>query len=151
MMDKETYKRELIRMWDSIRDGHKGEYSCYGVDCEFCPLGRRCDRTIFSFEMIEAVEKWAKEHQPKKYKVSQVEYDFLKHISDNTEHIYITRDEYNCVYLFDEKPKKSSGHWYGLGACSVSVFNKLFQFVQWKDEEPTIIQDVLESCEVVDQ
>lgn len=87
MMDKETYKRELIRMWDSIRDGHKGEYSCYGVDCEFCPLGRRCDR-IFSFEMIEAVEKWAKENPPKKFKVSRMEYDMLQiyainHISNN--------------------------------------------------------------------
>ena len=77
MLDKDTYKRELVRMWDSIRDEHKGEYSCLGVDCEFCQLGRRCDR-IFSFEMIEAVEKWSKEHPPKKYQVSRMEYDILQ-------------------------------------------------------------------------
>ena len=77
MLDKDTYKRELVRMWDSVRDEHKGEYSCLGVDCEFCQLGRRCDR-IFSFEMIEAVEKWSKNHQPKKYKVSRMEYDILQ-------------------------------------------------------------------------
>ena len=77
MLDKDTYKRELVRMWDSVREEHKGEYSCYGVDCEFCQLGRRCDR-IFAFEMIEAVEKWSKEHPPKKYKVSKMEYDILE-------------------------------------------------------------------------
>ena len=81
MLDKDTYKRELVRMWDSVREEHKGEYSCLGVDCEFCQLGRRCDR-IFSFEMIEAVEKWAKENQPKKFKVSQLEYDILKAFSE---------------------------------------------------------------------
>ena len=77
MLDKDTYKRELVRMWDSVREEHKGEYSCYGVDCELCQLGRRCDR-IFSFEMIEAVEKWSREHQPKKFKVSRLEYDLLQ-------------------------------------------------------------------------
>lgn len=80
MMNKEEYKKEIVRMWDSLRTENKGEYSCYGVDCEFCPLGRRCDR-IFSFEMIEAVEKWSKENPPKtpkKFKVSRMEYDLLQ-------------------------------------------------------------------------
>ena len=79
MMTKEEYKRELIRMWDSLRTENKGEYSCYGVDCDFCALVRRCDR-IFSFEMIEAVEKWSKENPPKKYKVSKAEYDILQEV-----------------------------------------------------------------------
>lgn len=75
-MDKEEYKKEIVRMWDSIRDKHKGEYSCYGVDCDSCPLGRKCDR-IFSIEIIEAVEKWSKEHQ-QKHKVSQLELNILQ-------------------------------------------------------------------------
>lgn len=29
------------------------------------------------------------------------------------------------------------------------MFNKLFQFVQWEDSTPTLIKDVLENCEVV--
>lgn len=82
MMTKEEYKKEIVRMWDSLRDEYKGEYSCYGVDCEFCPLGRRCYR-IFSFEMIEAVEKWSNEHQQKKYKISKMEYDIIKACIDS--------------------------------------------------------------------
>ena len=94
MIDKETYKRELIRMFDSIRDDkYKGykvhlEYDydiaatceCSGVrSCEECALyGVDCGSSINAFEMIEAVEKWSKEHPPKKFKVSRMEYDFLE-------------------------------------------------------------------------
>lgn len=31
----------------------------------------------------------------------------------------------------------------------MNMFNKLFQFVQFEDEEPRAIKDILESCEVV--
>ena len=96
MIDKETYKRELIRMFDSIRDDkYKGykvhlEYDydiaatceCSGVrSCEECALyGVDCGSSINAFEMIEAVEKWSKEHPLKKYKVSRMEYDILQEV-----------------------------------------------------------------------
>lgn len=158
MLDEETYKKELVRMWDMQRgNDYKGKDICDDIFCEDCPLSEinnnkmdGCMDVKNVFEIIKIVERWSKENPPKKYKVSRMEYDILKYLSDNTKHIYITRDEYNCVYLFDEEPKKSSGHWYGRGACSVSVFNELFQFVQWQDKEPTSIQDVLKNCEVMD-
>ena len=72
MMDKETYKRELVRMWDSLRDDRfKGcddcvgvIYECSGVQCcEECALyGINCGSSTNAFEMIEAVEKWSSEH-----------------------------------------------------------------------------------------
>ena len=88
MIDKETYKRELIRMFDSIRDDkYKGYYDiatceCSGVrSCEECALyGVDCGSSINAFEMIEAVEKWAKENPQKKYKVSRAEYDILQEV-----------------------------------------------------------------------
>ena len=33
---------------------------------------------------------------------------------------------------------------------AITPFNKLFQFVQWEDEEPTSIKEVLEDCGVID-
>ena len=68
MMDKEEYKREIVRMWDSIRDDeYKGTETCTGVnDCGGCPLNNiKCGESSKAFEMIEAVEKWSKEHQQK--------------------------------------------------------------------------------------
>lgn len=93
MINKEKYKRELVRIWDTLRDDkYKGIESCSGVnDCDECPLYNiKCGESFNAFEFIEAIEKWSKE-RPQKHKVSK-----------------------------------------------------------WEDEKPTLIQDVLRNCEVVD-
>lgn len=64
-MTKEEYKRNLIRMFDSIRNNHKGEKDCDGISCADCPFrGKICNRELVfnSYEAIEIVEQWAKEH-----------------------------------------------------------------------------------------
>lgn len=149
-MNKEEYKKEIVRMWDSLRVNDVGNKKCMGVICEECPLYDICDSSTNAFEMIEIVEKWSNEHQPKKYKVSKLEYDILKYISDNTEHMYITRDLNGFLCLFDEKPKKNVDYWKGFRLSDMDVFDELFQFVQWEDIEPTSIQDVLESCDIIE-
>lgn len=79
MINKEIYKSELIRMLDSHRTKHKGEQTCVGVKCEECPLyGVGCGNDLYVYETIEAVEKWSKEHPPKKFKISKIEYEFLR-------------------------------------------------------------------------
>ena len=147
MIDKETYKKELKRMFDSLSGGNKSTDRC-GIKCSQCPLKKICNNNIYAFDIIEAVEKWSKEHPQKKYKVSKLEYYILKYLSDNTIHMYIERDEDSNIYLFDEKPRKIGGCWYGRGAHLMAPFNKLFQFIQWGDEEATSIKEVLENCEV---
>ena len=62
--------------------------------------------------------------------------------------MYIERDEDSNIYLFDEKPRTRGGCWYGRGPHLMAPFNKLFQFIQWGDEEATSIKEVLENCEV---
>lgn len=85
MIDKDTYKKELLRMWDSLRTEYVGRDSCIGVNCEKCPLhenGNHCGAGIKSaFEAIATVEKWSKEHPEKKYELSRIEYEVL--ISEN--------------------------------------------------------------------
>ena len=69
MLDKEEYKREIVRMWDTLRDDkYKGIESCSGVkDCGECPLNNvRCGESSNAFEMIKAVEKWSSERGIKK-------------------------------------------------------------------------------------
>lgn len=83
MMNKETYKRELVRMWDSLRAINKGESTCISVKCKECPFnkserGCRGGSFIDVFEKIEIVERWSKEHPPKKFKVSRLEYDIMR-------------------------------------------------------------------------
>ena len=83
MIDKETYEKEIIRMWDSLRDDYIGYNTCRGVMCKMCPLHDilvddiRCGNAIYTVKMINIVEKWSKEH-PQKHKISQLEYDMLQ-------------------------------------------------------------------------
>lgn len=66
MISKEEYKKTLVRMWDTARNnGFKGSYSCKGVHCDpkCCPVAPICStKMIDYYEVIEFVEKWAKEH-----------------------------------------------------------------------------------------
>ena len=65
MMDEKTYKKEIVRMWDSIRDDeYKGIESCSGVNsCDECQLNNiGCGESSNAFEMIKAIEKWSSEH-----------------------------------------------------------------------------------------
>ena len=52
------------------------------------------------------------------------------------------RSQCGC-YFYDNNNADLYRSWLG-------VFNKLFQFVQWEDSAPTLIKDVLENCEVVE-
>ena len=80
MMNKEEYKKEVVRLWDGLRTEYIGLNYCEGVSCKYCPLGgfEGCNHALDSLDIYETVEKWSKEHQPKKYKVSRIEYDFLE-------------------------------------------------------------------------
>ena len=83
MIDKETYEREITRMFDSVRTKNKGCSDCRGVPCSRCPLEGQCRITAWNvFKMIEFVEQWSKEH-PQKNKISKLEYDILKIYSDD--------------------------------------------------------------------
>jgi len=87
MIDKEEYKKELIRMFASFRhDKAKFEYCfCSCEQCDNCPLLDCCHmhgtvRPYDVFEVIEKVEKWSKDHPKPRYKISQMEYDVLESI-----------------------------------------------------------------------
>lgn len=103
MMTKEEYNRETVRMWDSVRTNSKGEHTCSGVQCEDCPLYyvsvchsynvvNAYDVYEKAIKCIDYVERWSKDHPPKKFKVSKLEYDILRTAID-----YSLGDE-----IFDE-------------------------------------------------
>ena len=95
--------------------------------------------------------KWLCEEYKEPVKLSKLEYDILKYLSDNTVHMYIVRDENGNICLYDAEPKKSgNGDWWvGRGVHGMVMFDKLFQFIKWEDSTPTPIKDVLDNCEVV--
>lgn len=69
MLTKEEYKKEYIRMMDSLRDKNIGMPNCDGVECDICPFDKNVckpfsatNARFLAFETIEIVEKWSEEH-----------------------------------------------------------------------------------------
>lgn len=75
MLSKEEYKRQLVRMWDSLRESrYKGDEGCIGVYCSKCPLKPYCGGSNNAYytrhvlkltdfvKIAEIVENWAKNH-----------------------------------------------------------------------------------------
>lgn len=130
MLDEETYKKELVRMWDSLREYCKGYDNCAGVICEECPLhetgcGNPTKRVqmIDMFKIINVVEKWSKEH-PQKHKVSKLEYDIL--------------DAYTNLFDFG-----------GVKMLNFSLFDRLHEIGYFKGvTKDMYIKDYFSNCEV---
>lgn len=64
---------------------------------------------------------------------------------------YIARDESNRLYIYKEKPYKNNIHWSSNDInddfLDFYMFDNLFQFIKWEDEEPYLIEDLLEEQE----
>ena len=148
MINAEKFKKEILAMMDKndrfAIDNKNVLRKCVGLKCSECLFGEG----LCYFERM----KWLLSEHKEPIKVSKLEYDILKYLSDNTVHMYIVRDGNGNICLYDAEPKKSgNGDWWvGRGVHGMVMFDKLFQFIKWEDSTPTLIKDVLENCEVVE-
>lgn len=151
MLNAERFKKEILEKSNVVfdfsisKDRHTIE-KCLGVcdNCIFCNMGEHCSNVKVKWLLAE--------YKGPPVKVSKLEYDILKYLSDNTKYMYIVRDGNGNIFLYDVEPEKSKSApwWTGRGMCHMNMFNKLFQFVRWGDSEPTSINNVLNNCEVVE-
>lgn len=150
MLNAERFKKEILENSNVVSDFSMSKdkhaiKECLGVcgDCFFHDLGDHCSNIKV---------KWLLSEYKEPIKLSKLEYDILKYLSDNTRHMYIVRDGNGNIFLYDEEPQKSESApwWTGHGMCHMKMFNKLFQFVQREDSEPTSINNVLNNCEVIE-
>lgn len=149
MLNAEKYREEILENSNVVSDFSMSKdkhtiKKCLGVckDCFFHEAGDHCSNIKV---------KWLLSEYKEPIKLSRFEYDILKYLSDNTRHMYITRDGNGNIFLYDVEPEKSKSApwWTCRGMCHTGMFNKLFQFVQFADEEPRAIKDILENCVVV--
>lgn len=151
MLNAERFKEEINKhnnefgLTDSIAD-------CKTLGCRNCRFSRLNNSDDEIILCSTRKVKWLLSEYKEPIKLTRFEYDILKYLSDNTKYMYIVRDGNGNIFLYDEEPQKSESApwWTGRGMCHTSMFNKLFQFVQWEDSTPTLIKDVLENCEVVE-
>lgn len=153
MLNAEKFKKEILEnlgtdcLISFNKRNHKIE-ACTANQCLKCLFdAMRGNKSCYN-----AMLKWLLSEYKEPVKLSKLEYDILKYLSDNTRHMYIARDGNGEIYLYDAEPQKSKNRdwWEGRGVHGMGMFNKLFQFVQWEDSTPTSIEDVLGNCEVIE-
>lgn len=152
MINAEKYKKELLDITEGgyyfavSKDRQNTAISCAGFKCANCIFDEGNDCGC-NFPRM----KWLLSEYKEPIKLTRLEYDILKYLSDNTKHMYIVRNKDGKLCIFDFEPVKNKVNdwWSGRYMYGMVMFNKLFQFVQWEDSTPTLIKDVLENCEVV--
>lgn len=150
MLNAEKYKKgisECIYGYDSAR---------FSISKDCAPQIKYCDATNCDDCMLSEQEgycslkrmKWLLSEYKEPIKLSKLEYDILKYLSDNTAFLYIARDKNGKLFSYGMEPIRNGDYWNGRGCNLLTVFNKLFQFVQWEDEGPRSIKEVLDNCVV---
>lgn len=150
MLNAEKFKDEIIEEYQNLLkktviDGNGNRMNKAIKTIAYKHCGKQLCGASSTF-------KWLCEEYKEPIKVSKLEYDILKYLSDNTKHMYIVRNKDGKLCIFDFEPVKNKVNdwWSGRYMYGMVMFNKLFQFVQWEDSTPTPIKEVLENCEVVE-
>lgn len=53
---------------------------------------------------------------------------------------WVARDENGMLYMYPDRPKKTSDYWYAPEVGYTKLDDSLFPEVQWSDEEPKAIE-----------
>lgn len=80
-------------------------------------------------------------------KLTKFEYEYLK-VAKKEGFNFIARDNDGCVFLYRNIPWKDELSWDYSGKF-IMAFAELFKFVQWEDEKPYSIDELLNNCEVM--
>jgi hypothetical protein len=95
------------------------------------------------YELIIGKEKIIK--LPKKPILTEDEKVILRNIPKKYK--YIARDECGELYAYENKPKKEGYRWIIVGSDwvlnNLNMFQHLFQFIKWEDEESYNIEELL--------
>ena len=81
---------------------------------------------------------WERKENPK---LNEDEKAILRNLPKQYE--WIARDKNGSIYLYINKPVKRFFGFDAFGTIKLP-FDQLFQFIQWEDEEPYSIEDLLE-------
>ena len=151
MLNAEKYRDEILEV---MNNGHDFSVNEQNNKIKMCCV-TNCAECLFNIRKAScssAMTKWLLSEYKEPIELSRLEYDILKYLSDNTKHMYIVRNKDGKLCIFDFEPVKNKVNdwWSGRYMYGMVMFNKLFQFVQWEDSTPTLIKDVLDNCEVVE-
>lgn len=112
---------------------HDNKNSCSSFTCSEC----------LRLSLMELLEEYK---EP--IKLTRFEYEYLK-VAKKEGFNFIARDKSHELCGFDKRPKKRNLMWCSGGDC-VHMFESIFKFVKWEDEEAYSIDSILSNCEVIE-
>ena len=151
MLNAERFKEEINKhnnefgLTDSIAD-------CKTLECRNCRFSRLNNSDDEIILCSTRKVKWLLSEYKEPIKVSKSEYEILKYVKKEGFH-YIARNENWLLVVHEAKPTLPTKYvgWCSCGkSFSLYGFEGLFQFIQWSDEQPTSIKEVLDNCEVIE-
>ncbi len=136
MTNYEKYKNQIIEL--TARGNCIGLLNgkianCNSIHCVHCGFDKMED-------CYNARRDWLNAEYIEKPKLTQREWHLCKAIETG----WIARNESGLLYRFEEKPSKSGEIWFHPGIMlSLRIVPDCFEFIQWQDEEPWSIEDLL--------
>lgn len=133
MKNIEKYYDELLNL--------EGNINCYFTECimkEECDSKKDCD------ECRKALIKWLNEEYRKPIAISADEKVILRNLPE--EFKYIARDSNTDIFIYKTKPTKKLSAWVNTitsNTAPLNLYNHLFQFIKWEDDEPYSIEELL--------
>lgn len=118
----------------------------YSVDC-YRESDLDCSECL-RLSLLELLEEYKEEYK-KPVKLTKFEYEYLK-VAKKEGFNFIARDNDGCVYLHTNIPTLKGTISWGYNGEFMIVFDELFKFVKWEDEEPYNIDKILANCEVIE-
>ena len=92
----------------------------------------------------------------KRSKITLLEFALLKSYYDK-KYRYVARDRNYSLYFYKKRPVKKQEYWaypehegYNYARFIIKPFVNLFNFIEWEDDEPFKIEEILKDFEVVD-
>lgn len=81
---------------------------------------------------------WERKEKPQ---LTEDEKIILRNLSKKSK--WIARSNFGIIWIFEDKPFKAELGWIGCVLFDLP-FENLFNFIKWEDEEPYLIEDLLE-------
>ena len=104
---------------------------------------KNVDLSMTAKEVLERCKVIEEEHK-KSATLSADEEAILRNLPE--EYKYIARDSNANISVYKTKPTKKLSIWVGLiggNTAPLNLYNHLFQFVKWEDDEPYSIEELL--------
>ena len=140
MTNLEHYLKDILNLKECFSISKKtGKVeNCERINCKDCQFNVKedCDDTCYKNVMLWMFEKY-------KPPISNLEYDILEYLYNNTKFRYLARDDGKWLFAYYEPPVKG-----GESYESLDVFSDIFNFVRWEDAKPTSIKEILDNREV---